>query len=110
MYTPPDMPRWQHRLLLAIPCFDGEPSAAELAQSCGLELSSCVTYLGKMRCAGHVAVAHHVDDCGRLPSTYRLTEAGDRLFEQLIDATESLKRLAKQRRSILRLQRRGQRQ
>ncbi|MCK1531163.1 MarR family transcriptional regulator [Bradyrhizobium sp. 182] len=91
------MPRWQHRLLLDLAC-NPNATVEEIATACGYKLSSCVAYLNAMSRAGLIDVAHNEDDCGRLPSTYRLTDEGEALFEEIVTADAALERLSRQRR------------
>lgn len=98
MYAPPGMPRWRHRLTLALACFDGEPSAEEIAEATGYRPSSAEAYLRAMTRDGLVDVARHEDEIGRLPSTFSLTAEGEVLFTEIVNADAALRRLARQRR------------
>jgi DNA-binding IclR family transcriptional regulator len=93
VYRPPSLPKWQHRLLLTVPCFDGEPTAEEIAAATGYKLSTCKTYLCALTRAGLVAAVHRADEFGALPITYHLTQAGERIFEEIAAADAALRKL-----------------
>lgn len=93
MYRLPDCPKWHPKLILKIACFDGEPSAEEVAAVSGYKPSSTEVYLRAMARAGLVIASRHVDEDGfRAPTTYRLAEAGERMFDHIVTVDEAFKR------------------
>src|SRR6478735_43707 len=97
MYRIPGMPKWQHRLLLDLAC-NPSSDAEEIAAATGFKLSTCERYLSTMTKDGLVSSARHADEIGRLPNTYSLTEAGEKLFEETVSADAALQRLAQRAR------------
>jgi DNA-binding MarR family transcriptional regulator len=91
------MPRWWHKLLIDLAC-NPDATAEDLSVATGYTLSTVGVYLNSMIRAAIVDFVRHEDEDGRLPNTYSLTDTGERMFEQIIEADAALKRLAGQRR------------